>query len=479
MSTTYAERHYIGGQWVDPTSNQYADVVNPATEQVVGRVAIGSDEDVDRAVRAAAGAFEAYQDWSSAERSAMLGRIADGLAARRAEFGAAITREIGNPASFANGYQVDAALAHFDDARRLLDEYQFEYRLHDDLIRREPFGVCGLITAWNWPVMLITSKLTGALAAGCTVVVKPSELSPSCGTLLAEVIDAADVPEGIFNLVHGDGAGVGQAISKHTAVDLISFTGSTRAGIAISKAAADSVKSVHLELGGKSANIILPDADFETAIPDAVQRAFINSGQSCIAPTRLLVQREQVDEVVGLARRIAQEMVVGDPLAEGTTFGPSANAPQYRRVQAMIRDGIEAGATLVCGGPGLPDGIERGYFNKPTIFSDVTPEMRIAQEEIFGPVLSVMTYRDEEDAVRIANDTTYGLAGYVSSGDPEKAARVAARLKAGRIFVNGARVTTSAPFGGYKRSGLGREWGVFGLETFLEVKAVLGQPSSL
>jgi acyl-CoA reductase-like NAD-dependent aldehyde dehydrogenase len=327
--------------------------------------------------------------------------------------------------------------------------------------------------------MLITAKVAPALAAGCTMVLKPSELAPLSPIILAEIMDAAGVPPGVFNLVNGDGPGVGEAISLHHDIDLVSFTGSKKAGVAISKAAADTVKSVHLELGGKSANIILEDADLEVAIPDGVRRAFINSGQSCIAPTRLIVQKALIGEVVRIARETADAMTAGDPLSPTTRLGPSANAAQYRRVQDLIQSGIDEGATLVCGGPGMPDGLSRGYFVRPTIFSDVTPDMRIAKEEIFGPVLSILGYDDEADALSIANGTPYGLAGYVSSADPQRASAVAKRIKAGRIFLNGAPQNAQAPFGGYKQSGNGREWGVFGLETFLEIKAVLGEPKKL
>ena len=466
---------YIGGEWVKPAEERFADIVNPATETVIGRVAIGSATDVDRAVAAAKDAFESYQHTTPAERIALLDRIIACYKARHEDFARAITEEIGSPWWFSNDYQVGMALAHFVEVRTILEDYPFEYRQGPNVIRREPFGVCGLITAWNWPIMLITSKVAPAIAAGCTMILKPSELAPGCATILAEVMHEAQVPPGIFNLVHGDGPGVGEAISSHPDIELVSFTGSKRAGVAISKAAAETVKSVHLELGGKSANVILPDADLSEAIPDAVQRGFLNSGQSCIAPTRLIVHRDQLGEVVDLAREKAESMTMGDPMAAETKLGPSANAAQYQRVQAMIQSGLDEGATLVCGGLGKPEGINQGFFPRPTIFSEVTSDMTIAREEIFGPVLSILSYSDEEDAIRIANDSTYGLAGYVSSADPEAARRVAARIKAGRIFINGAPTNPSAPFGGYKQSGNGREWGVFGLETFLEVKAVIGQ----
>jgi aldehyde dehydrogenase (NAD+) len=467
-------RHYIDGRWVKPAEERYIDVINPATEEPIGQVAIGSAIDVDRAVAAARRALTSFELTTREERVALFDRIIKAYNARRADIARTVTAEIGSPTWFSNETHVEMALAHFVEARKILETYPFEYYLGENLIRREPFGVCGLITAWNWPVMLITSKVAPALAAGCTMILKPSELAPLSAIVLAEILDSAGVPAGVFNLVNGDGAGVGEAISKHPDIDLVSFTGSKRAGVAITEAAAETIKSVHLELGGKSANVIMPDADLEIAIPDAVRRGFFNSGQSCIAPTRLLVQKDKMEDAVKIARTTAEAMTVGNPLAVGTRLGPSANAAQYRRVQDLIQSGIDEGATLVCGGPGMPDGLNRGFFVKPTVFSNVTPNMRIAQEEIFGPVLSVLGYTDEEDAIRIANDTPYGLAGYVFSADPKAARRVAANLKAGRIFINGAPTNAGAPFGGYKQSGNGREWGVFGLETFLEIKAVLG-----
>ena len=332
------------------------------------------------------------------QRAALLDRIVAGFKDRVDDLAATITREIGTVTTFAQSYQAQMALAHFEEARRTLDSYRFEYKSGKHIIPREPFGACGLITAWNWPAMLITSKLAPALATGCTVVLKPSELAPGCGTIIAEILEAAGAPPGVFNLAHGDGPGVGVAMSSHPGIALISFTGSKRAGVAIAKAAADTVKSVHLELGGKSANIILPNADLKPAIEDAVQRSFINTGQSCIPPTRLLVHQDQLSDVFAIAKRTAETMPVGDPLSTTSRLGPSANAPQFERVQELIRAGIADGATVVCGGLGRQKGLDRGYFNRPTIFANVKPHMRVAQEEIFGPVLSVITYADEADA---------------------------------------------------------------------------------
>jgi len=469
------EQFFIDGEWVDPIDRTVMDRVDPATGNRIGHVVLGSSADVDRAVQAATRAFETFQHSSRQERIALFDRIITGLKARKVDLANAITRDIGVPSWFAEGYQTDMAAAHFIEARRLLEDYPFEYQMGASVVRREAFGVVGLITAWNWPAQIIAIKAAPALAAGCTIVWKPSEFACETAVIIAQIIADAGAPPGVFNLVFGDGPGVGEAISTHPGIDLISFTGSKRAGVAISKAAADTIKSVHLELGGKSANIIMPDADLTVAVPDGVRRAYFNSGQSCIAPTRMLVHKDQLSEVIAIATEAAASMTMGDPLAADTNLGPLANFAQFSRVQAFIQSGIDEGATLAHGGLGLPEGLEAGFFVRPTIFSDVTPEMQIAREEIFGPVLCILPYADEEDAIRIANDTTYGLAGYVYSGDIATAERVGARLRAGRIFLNGAQNNAVAPWGGYKESGNGRETGVFGLETFLEVKAVLGQ----
>ena len=465
---------YIDGKWVAPQIQRTMSVVNPATEQVFDEISLGTKADIDAAVAAASRALASYELTTPSERIAIFDRIITSYDARRLDLARTMTTEIGTPLWFSRDYQVGMALAHFTQARELLKTYLFEYKLGDSVIRREPFGVCGLITAWNWPIMLITSKVAPALAAGCTVILKPSEYSALSAIVLAEIMDDAKVPAGVFNLVNGTGPEVGNALSTHPSISLISFTGSLQAGAAIAKAAADTVKSVHQELGGKSANIILPDADLSVAIPDAVRRGFLNSGQSCIAPTRLLVQKDQLAEVIEIARTTAEAMTLGDPFSAETRLGPLANAAQQKRVRGFIQTGIEEGATLVCGGAEMPAGLERGFFIKPTIFCNVTSQMKIAREEIFGPVLSILSYEDEDDAVRIANDTTYGLAGYISSSNLKKARAVAQRLKAGRIFLNGAATNPVAPFGGYKQSGNGREWGVFGLEAYLEVKAVIG-----
>ena len=467
-------KFYVDGAWIESSTRETISIVNPATEKEIGRVSIGGVDDVNLAVSAARRAFESFSDTSSRERMEVLDRIIAGYKTRYSDLVDAITAEIGAPTRFTRQVQVGLALKHLEKARDLLKDYKFEYMLEGDIVRREAFGVCGLITAWNWPLNLVASKIAPALAAGCTMVLKPSEFAPISTVILAEIIHEAKVPRGVVNLVNGTGPIVGQAIASHPDVELVSFTGSVRGGIEVARAAAPTVKRVHQELGGKSANIVLPDADLAVAIPDAVRRCYINSGQSCIAPSRLLVHRDQLEDVVEIARTSSDSMVVGDPTREETDLGPLANANQFERVQSMIQLGLDEGARLVCGGPGRPNHCNHGYFVRPTIFADVSQSMTIAKEEIFGPVLSILSYKEIEEAIEIANATAYGLAGYVSSADRSKARHVANRLRAGRIFVNGAPTNATAPFGGYKQSGNGREVGIFGLEEFLEIKAILG-----
>jgi aldehyde dehydrogenase (NAD+) len=465
---------YIEGEWVAPAVPKLLDVINPATEEVAGQISLGSATDVDRAVADARRAFPAYSATSKEERLALLQRIIDGYEARIGELAAAMTAEMGSPITFSNEVQTVNALTHFKEMITVLKSYEFERFMGGTLIRREPIGVCGLITPWNWPLNQVTSKLAPALATGCTVVLKPSEIAPLSAILFTEILHDAGVPKGVFNLVNGDGATVGEAISRHPGIDMVSFTGSTRAGVLVAKGAADTVKRVVQELGGKSANIVLPDADLEKAVPPGVLRCFSNTGQSCQAPTRMLVHRSQRELAIALARTAVDQVKVGDPRDAETTMGPVVSKAQFDKVQGLIERGIQEGATLVCGGPGRPPGFNRGYYVRPTVFADVTSDMTIAKEEIFGPVLSMMTYDTEEQAITIANDTTYGLAGYVQAGDIDGARRVAAKLRAGRVYLNGAPVDRSVPFGGYKQSGNGREHGVFGFEEYLEVKAVLG-----
>jgi aldehyde dehydrogenase (NAD+) len=466
-------KFYIDGAWVDPVrSPRTFELVNPATEQPFASIALGDEQDVDRAVRAARKAFPAFAATTRAERIALLKRIADLVQARESELMAAATEEMGTPLTAVS--HVRSAVEQFRHAAGILQDYEFERMLGTNVIRREPIGVCGLISPWNWPVQTICTKLCAALAAGCTVVLKPSEYTPVTALLLAQVMHDAGVPKGVFNLVNGDGPGVGHAISSHADIDMVSFTGSTRAGILVAHAAADTVKRVCQELGGKSAHIILPDADLEAAARFNIARAFFNSGQSCHAPTRALVHESHAVRLHQLLAAEAQKLVVGDPLHPATNLGPVVNKAQFDRIQGYIHKGIDEGARVVCGGPGRPAGLERGYYVKPTVFADVRPEMTIAREEIFGPVLAVLTYRTVDEAVEMANASKYGLGGYVFASTPEKARAVGERLRAGRIFCNGAPGNVAAPMGGYKQSGNGREMGVFGLEEYLEVKAMIG-----
>jgi len=465
---------YIDGEFVPPATPHPHAVINPATEEPAGTISLGSAADVDRAVAAARRAFPAFAATSREERLALFARIIAAFTARREDLARAVTAEMGSPKWLSWEMQTGSSILYFERAAEVLRRFAFDEPHGQSLITHEPIGVCGLITPWNWPLNQIVTKLAPALAAGCTVVLKPSELSPLSAFILAEVMDAAGVPKGVFNLVNGTGPVVGEAIAAHPGIDMVSFTGSTRAGIAVARAAADTVKRVHQELGGKSANIVLPDADLDLAITDGVKRCFINSGQSCIAPTRMLVHRSQHDEAIERAIAVADAMVVGDPTLAETTTGPLAGAAQFAKVQGLIETGLAEGARLVAGGPGRPQGLNRGFYARPTIFADVEPEMTIARQEIFGPVLSILTYEDEDQAIAIANDTLYGLAGYVYSRDLDHARATARKIQAGRIFINNPWFDFDAPFGGYKQSGNGRELGEHGMREFLEVKAVLG-----
>lgn len=467
-------KFYIDGAWLEPAVPKLFDVINPATEEVAGQISLGSRRDVSRAAKAARRAFSRYSATSREERLALLKKIIELYEARSEELARAMTAEMGSPITFSREVQTVNALAHFKEMVSVLQSYEFEHFMGGTLIRREPIGVCGLITPWNWPLNQVTSKLAPALAAGCTVVLKPSELAPLSTILLAEILHEASVPKGVFNLVNGDGPTVGKAISSHPEIDMVSFTGSTRAGILVAKAAAATVKRVTQELGGKSPNVILKDADLDTVVPAGVLRCYTNTGQSCQAPTRMLVHSSQRDAAIAIAKRTAEQVRVGDPLDAHSQMGPLVGKAQFEKVQGLIEKGIEEGATLVCGGSGRPQGFNRGYFVRPTVFADVTPDMTIAKQEIFGPVLSMMTYDSEKQAIKMANNTSYGLAGYVQAGDIDHAREVAKQIHAGRIYLNGAPSNSHVPFGGYKQSGNGREHGVFGFEEYLEVKAVLG-----
>jgi aldehyde dehydrogenase (NAD+) len=465
---------YVDGKWVDPTKSHDFSVINPATEEPIATISLGGAEDVDRAVAAAKRVFDSYSETTTDERLKLLRRIIEVYQSKIDEMADTISREMGAPTSLARKAQAPAGLAHLLEIVKVLEHFKFEELKGSTLMRKEPIGVCGLITPWNWPMNQIVCKVAPALAAGCTMVLKPSEMAPLSGYLFAQILHEAAVPPGVFNLVNGDGPIVGAAISSHPDVAMISFTGSTRAGVAVAKAAAPSVKRVTQELGGKSANIILEDADFENAVKQGVQECFRNTGQSCNAPTRMLVPRSKMAEAAATAKRTAEAAKVGDPFAEGTSIGPLSSKAQFDKVQRLIEKGIEEGAKLVAGGPGRPDSLAKGYFAKPTVFADVRNDMTIAREEIFGPVLCIIPYEDEVDAIRIANDTPYGLSGFVTSANRQHAARVAKRIRSGNVHINGARVDFGGCFGGYKLSGNGREWGEPGLEEFLELKAIFG-----
>lgn len=467
-------KFYIDGQWVDPVGKDTIDVINPATEESIATIALGGKEDVDRAVAAAKKAFESFSQTSLEERAALLERIIEVYKARMQDIAATVSQEMGAPMSLATAAQAPAGLGHLMYSLNALKEFPFEEQVGKNLIVREPIGVCGLITPWNWPLNQITAKVGPAIAAGCTMVLKPSEVAPLNALIFAEVMHEAGVPAGVFNLVNGDGPTVGVAMSSHPDVDMMSFTGSTRAGISVAENAAKTVKRVAQELGGKSPNLILDDADFAKTIARDTFGVCMNTGQSCNAPTRMLVPLSRMEEAAAIAKATAEQIKVGDPSDQATQIGPVVSAAQFEKVQALIQKGIDEGAKLECGGVGRPDGLNRGYFVKPTVFSNVTNDMTIAREEIFGPVLSLIGYKDEDDAVRIANDTVYGLSAYVSSGDLEHAARVGRRIRAGNVHLNGAGVDPGAPFGGYKQSGNGREFSTWGLEEFLETKALLG-----
>ena len=465
---------YINGEWVDPVDPKFLDVINPATEEVIGKIAMGNSQDVDKAVAAAKEAFESFSKTTKEERLALMGKILEVYQSRYDEIAETISSEMGAPLWLSKAAQAATGAGHFGTFMEVLKNYNFDEDKGTTRLRKEPVGVCGLITPWNWPINQIACKVAPALAAGCTMVLKPSEVSPLNAVIFTEVLHEAGVPAGVFNLVNGDGLSVGEAMSSHPDIDMMSFTGSTRAGVAVARASADTVKRVSQELGGKSANIILDDADFNKSVAGGVTGCFMNSGQSCNAPTRMLVPADRQDEAVAIAKATAEATVVGDPkeVAAGG-IGPVVSEVQFNKIQGLIEKGIEEGATLVAGGPGKPEGFNAGYYVKPTIFSDVSNDMTIAREEIFGPVLSILPYKDEEDAILIANDTEYGLSGYVS-GSQEKAQKFAEKFRSGNVHVNGAGPDFNAPFGGYKKSGNGREWGDLGFEEFLEIKAILG-----
>jgi aldehyde dehydrogenase (NAD+) len=472
---TYDNRQfYIDGAWVDPVEPKEFKVINPATEQVAGVISMGSAKDVERAVAAARRAFDAYSRTSPAERLALMERILAAYKAHYDEIAQAISIEMGAPITLSKGAQTRIGVGHISAMIEVLKTFNFEELRGTVRLVQEPVGVCALITPWNWPMNQVAAKVVPALAAGCTMVLKPSEFSPFSAILWAKVMHEAKVPAGVFNLINGDGPGVGAPLSSHKDVDMVSFTGSTRAGTEVARNAAASVKRVHQELGGKSPNVLLEDADFERAVKQSVLHVFQNSGQSCNAPTRMLVPAARLEQVEAIAKRVAEGVIVGDPASEKTQLGPVVSKIQYERVEGYISKGIAEGAKLVAGGTGRPDGLDKGYYVRPTIFSNVRNDMTIAREEIFGPVLCILPYDSEEQAVQIANDTPYGLAAYVWSQDNLHARRVGGRIRAGQVTLNGASGNMNTPFGGFKMSGNGREYGEFGLRDFLEVKAVIG-----
>jgi aldehyde dehydrogenase (NAD+) len=465
-------RLYINGEWVEPAGKGMLDVINSTTEEVMGRIPEGTPEDVDRAVAAARAAFDSWPSTGVGERAEFLQRMSDGLAARQNEIAAVIASEVGMPLPLAAAVQAGLPAKVMGSFAKLLADYKFEEQIGNSLVVKEPVGVVGCITPWNYPLHQVVAKVAPALAAGCAVVLKPSEVAPLTAFILAEIADEAGLPAGALNLVTGFGPVVGEAIAAHKDVDMISFTGSTRAGKRVSELASQTVKRVALELGGKSANVILDDADFEKAVRSGVSNCYFNSGQTCSAQTRMLVPKGRHDEAVRIAKEAAESFTLGDPREGKAKLGPLVSQAQRDRVRDYIKKGIEEGASLVTGGPETPEGLGKGYFVKPTVFANVSNDMTIAREEIFGPVLSIIPYEDEDDAVRIANDTVYGLAGAVWSKDAERARRVARRLRTGQVDINGGSFNPFAPFGGYKQSGNGRELGRYGLEEFLEVKSL-------
>jgi aldehyde dehydrogenase (NAD+) len=467
-------KFYIDGDWVDPVTATTIDVINPATELPYTQISAGSAEDVDRAVKSARAAFDSYSQWSVEQRLELLEQIREVYKARFEDIANAISLEMGAPISLARGSQVVLGAGHIKTAIRSLREFQFEAVEDGMILRHEPIGVCGMITPWNWPMNQVAVKVMPALAAGCTMVLKPSEESPIDSMIFAEVLHEACVPAGVFNLVNGYGPVVGEAMSSHPDIDMMSFTGSTRGGIAVAKTSADTVKRVAQELGGKSANIILGDTDISRAVADGIDYCMSNSGQSCNAPTRMLVPNDQMQTAIEAARAAAEAIAVDDPAKEGDHIGPVVNRVQFDKIQGLIQRGIDEGATLIAGGTGRPDHLPTGYYVKPTVFANVNNNMTIAREEIFGPVISILGYDDEDQAIEIANDTDYGLAGYVSSDDIEHAKAVARRIRAGQVAINYTGGNAGTPFGGFKQSGNGREKGRWGMMEYLELKAITG-----
>jgi aldehyde dehydrogenase (NAD+) len=472
---SHALQFYIDGAWVDPAGGlKTLDVIDPSTEEAFAQIALGSQADVDKAVAAARAAFPAFAATSKEERLALMRRLLEAYKARYAEVADTLSREMGAPKELAHRAQAGMGTAHLSKMIETLENFEFEELRGSTLISKEAIGVVGMITPWNWPINQIMCKVAPALAAGCTMVLKPSEIAPLNAIIFAEAMHEAGVPKGVFNLVNGDGPTVGEAIARHPGVDMVSFTGSTRAGILVAKAAADTVKRVHQELGGKSANILLDDVDLKRAVKLGVESVMRNSGQSCNAPTRMFVPAQLHEDALAIAKETAEPLKVGAPSAESVFLGPVVSETQYDKIQRLIESGIKEGATLVTGGPGRPEDLNRGYYVRPTIFGGVTDEMTIAREEIFGPVLSILPYDSEADVIARANDTPYGLASYIQSGSLERARKVAAQMRSGNVYINYPAWDAGAPFGGYKQSGNGREYADFGLEEFLEIKGTVG-----
>ncbi len=468
------DKFYINGEWVDPITPKSTDVINPANEEVCAMISCGDAADVDKAAKAARGAFATFGRSSRDERIAILEAMLAAYQNNINDMAEVISEEMGAPAQLAINQQAVFGLGHIATALEVLKNFQFEEACGISTLFKEPIGVCGLITPWNWPVNQIACKVAPALAVGCTMVLKPSEVAPLSGYIFTKIMHEAGVPAGVYNMVNGDGPGVGAALSSHPEIDMMSFTGSTRAGSLVAQNAAPTVKRVTQELGGKSANILLDDVDMEAAVARGVMHMFHNTGQSCNAPSRMLVPAAKMEEAKAIAAKVAESVVAGDPKAEGTTMGPVVSEVQFNKIQGLIQKGIDEGATLVCGGTGRPDGLEKGYFVKPTVFADVNNDMTIAREEIFGPVLSILPYETEDEAIAIANDTIYGLAGYIQGEDMDRVRDLASRIRAGTININGKSGDFNTPFGGFKHSGNGREWGVHGFTDFLEIKVVTG-----
>ncbi len=468
------DKFYINGQWVDPVKDETINIINPANESVIGQLNVGNEQDIDKAVTAARKAFSNFSITPVQERLELLTEIRNIFKKRFDDIVDAITTEMGAPIKLSRGAQAAVGLGHLKTSIRVLENHKFEYEFNGSLIRHEPIGVCGLITPWNWPINQTISKLGPCLASGCTAILKPSEISPLSANVIAEIIHEAKAPAGVFNMVHGLGPIVGEALSSHQDVDMMSFTGSTRGGIAVAKASAKTVKRVSQELGGKSPNIILDDSAFESSVKIGVEKIMENTGQSCNAPTRMLVPKNRHEEAMQIAKLVAENLKTGDPKEETTDIGPLVSDVQYEKVQRLIESGINAGAKLVTGGTGRPSHLNKGYYVKPTVFGDVDNKMEIAQEEIFGPVLSIIPYDSEDEAVEIANDTDYGLSAYIAGENTERLREIGRKIRAGQVHINYGSGGTNAPFGGFKQSGNGREKAEWGLEEFLETKAIMG-----